>query len=213
MSDARVLRRRAVAQIRSGRARARLAQRRRRGGARGRRRGAQRAAEDSDRRYRHRHHRAARRSDPPRQGRRHQERADRHRARHRDAGRRGPSVRSHDAARGHRDLRPQGQGRVRPRLGARRRAARLHHQRPVGRRRRRGARPCRRARRYRGAARALHRRSRPAHCRGLSAHPPLLPHPRRLWRRRAGSRRLSRLHRRRARALRACRPNACAWRC
>ncbi len=57
----------------------------------------------------------------------------------------GASVRGHDAARGYRDLRPQGQGRVRPRLGSRRRAARLHHQRPVGRCRRRRARPCRRA--------------------------------------------------------------------
>ena len=36
----------------------------------------------------------------------------------------------------------------------------------------------------------------PAHRRGLSAHPALLPHPCRLWRRRARSRRLSRLHRR-----------------
>ena len=94
-----------------------IAQRRRRGSARGRRRSPQRAVEDSDRRYRYRHHRAARRSDPPRQGGRHQERADRHRARHRDAGRRRAAVRGHDPARGHRDLRPQGQGRVRPRLG------------------------------------------------------------------------------------------------
>ena len=38
------------------------------------------------RRYRHRDHGAARRGDPPRQGGRHQERADRHRARHRHAG-------------------------------------------------------------------------------------------------------------------------------
>ena len=60
------------------------------------------------------------RSDPPRQGGRHQERADRHRARHRDAGGRCAAVRGHDLARGHRDLRPQGQGRVRPRLGPRR---------------------------------------------------------------------------------------------
>ena len=47
-------------------------------------------------------------------------------------------------ARGYRDLRPQGQGRVRPRLGPRCRAARLHHQRSVGRRRRRRARSRRR---------------------------------------------------------------------
>ena len=84
-------------------------------------------------------------SDPPRQGGRHQERADRHRPRHRDAGRRCASVRGHHAARGYRDLRPQGQGGVRPRLGCRCRAARLHHQRPVGRRRRRRARSRRRA--------------------------------------------------------------------
>ena len=50
----------------------------------------------SDRRYRYRDHRAARRSDPPRQGGRHQERADRHRARHRDAGGRCAAVRGHD---------------------------------------------------------------------------------------------------------------------
>ena len=37
-------------------------------------------------------------------------------------------------ARGRRDLRPPRQGRVRPRLAARRRAARLHHERAVGRR-------------------------------------------------------------------------------
>ena len=73
--------------------------------------------EAADRRHRYRDHGVAGRSDPPRQGRRHQERADRHRARHRDAGGRGAAVRGHDVARGHRDLRPQGQGRVRPRLG------------------------------------------------------------------------------------------------
>ena len=61
------------------------------------------------------------RGDPPRQGGRHQERADRHRARHGDAGGRRPAVRSHDAARGHRNLRPQGQSGLRPRLGRRRR--------------------------------------------------------------------------------------------
>ena len=101
--------------------------------------------EDSDRRHRYRDHRAARRSGPPRQGGRHQERADRYRARHRDAGGRRAAVRGHDAARGYRDVRPQGQGGVRPRLGRRCRAARLHHQRPVGRRRWRRARLRRRA--------------------------------------------------------------------
>ena len=55
------------------------------------------------------------------------------------------AVRGHDLARGHRDLRPQGQGRVRPRLGPRCGTARLHHQRAVGRCRRHRARPCRRA--------------------------------------------------------------------
>ena len=72
---------------------------------------------DPDRRHRYRDHGAAGRSGPPRQGGRHQERADRHRARHRDAGGRRAAVRGDDAARGYRDLRPQGQGRVRPRLG------------------------------------------------------------------------------------------------
>ena len=56
----------------------------------------------------------------------------------------GAAVRGHDVARGYRDVRPQGEGRVRPRLGARCAAARFHHQRPVGRRRRRRARSCRR---------------------------------------------------------------------
>ena len=49
------------------------------------------------------------------------------------------SVRDHHLARGYRDLRPQGEGGVRPRLGPRCAAARFHHQRPVGRRRRRRA--------------------------------------------------------------------------
>mgnify|MGYP003694111015 CR=1 FL=1 len=55
----RAARRRALAQIRPGRARARSAQRQWRGGPRGRRRGPQRAAENPDRRYRYRHHGAA----------------------------------------------------------------------------------------------------------------------------------------------------------
>ena len=45
--------------------------------------------------------------------------ADRHRARHHHRRHRQPSVRGDDAARGRRDLRPQGQGRLRPRLDAR----------------------------------------------------------------------------------------------
>ena len=44
------------------------------------------------------------------------------------------SARGNDPAGRHRDLRPQGEGRIRTRLGTRRRAARLHHQRPVRRR-------------------------------------------------------------------------------
>ena len=81
------------------------------------------------------------------------------------------------------------------------RAARLHHQRPVGRCRRRRARSRRRLDDIAAQARALHRRSRPAHRRGLSAHPAVLPHSRRLWRGRARSRRISRLH---CRARRPC---------
>ena len=52
-----------------------------------------------------------------------------------------------------------------------------------------------------------------AHRRRLSAHPAVFPHACRLWRRRARSRRLSRLHRAAARALQAFPPNACAWKC
>ena len=213
MSGARVLSRRALAQIRSDRPRARTAQRRRRGSARGRRRGPQRAVEASRRRYRYRDHGAARRGDPPRQGGRHQERADRHRPWHRDAGGRCASVRGHHAARGYRDVRPQGDGRVRPRLGPRRRAARLHHQRPVGRCRRRRARPCRRIGRYRRKTRALHRRSRRAHRRGLSAHPPVLPHSCRLRRGRARSRRHTSPASAGAPASPRCPPSACGWKC
>ena len=79
--------------------------------------------------------------------------------------------------------------RVRARLEARRRAARLHHERAVALARRHGARLCRRARRSRGAPRALHRRAGNAHRRGLSAHPALLPLPRLLRRGRARRRR------------------------
>ena len=72
--------------------------------------------------------------DPPRRGGGLQAGADRHRPRHRHRGGRQPAVRGDDAARGYRDLWPPRQGRVRPRLEARRRAARLHHQRAVRRR-------------------------------------------------------------------------------
>ena len=124
----------------------------------------------------------------------------------------GAAVRGHDLARGYRDLWPQGQGRVRPRLGSRRGAARFHHQRAVGRCRRRRARLCRRARRYRSPSRALHRRCRPAHRRGLSAHPAFLPHSCRLRSGRTRPRRISRLHRR-ARGMVGCRRNGCGWKC
>jgi len=144
---------------------------------------------------RYRDHGGPCRSDPPRQGGRHQERADRHRPRHRDPGGRCAAVRGDDAARGYRDLRPQGQGRVRPRLGGRCASARLHHQCAVGWRRWHRARLCRRARRYRFAPRALHRPRRTAHRRGLPAHPALFPHARGIWYRRGGPRRISRLHR------------------
>ena len=59
--------------------------------------------------------------------------ADRHRARHRHGRGRRPAVRGDDLARGRRDLRAPRQGGVRPRLAARCRAARLHHQRALGR--------------------------------------------------------------------------------
>src|SRR4029450_5582268 len=55
---------------------------------------------------------------------------------------------------------------------------------------------CRWLGRYRGAARALHRRRGQAHRRRLSAYPALLPLPRRLWRGHPGSGRARRLHRR-----------------
>ena len=52
-----------------------------------------------------------------------------------------------------------------------------------------------------------------AHRRGLSAHPPVLPHSCRLWRGRTRSRRISRLHSPGAPASPRCPPNACAWKC
>ena len=185
-----------------------------RGGARGRRRGPQRAAGHSDRRYRYRDHGVAGGSDPPRQGGRHQERADRHRAWHRDAGRRRAALRGHDAARGYRDLRPQGQGRVRPRLGRATPSGATSpstalsvdadgvvHDHVGG------------LDGYRRAARALHRRARPAHRRGLSAHPALLPHSCGLSARASPiAPDISPASRARA-GLRPCRPSACAWRC
>ena len=110
-------------------------------------------------RDRRRHHGGAGRGGAPRRRGRLQGGADRHRARHRHRRHRQASVRGDHAAPGRRDLWPPRQGRLRPRLAGRRRAARLHHQRAVGDARRHGLRLCRRARRSRRAARALHRRS------------------------------------------------------
>ena len=52
-----------------------------------------------------------------------------------------------------------------------------------------------------------------AHRRRLSAHAALFPHPCRIWRRRAGSRRPPRLHRRPRGLGERCRPSACARKC
>ena len=151
--------------------------------------------------------------DPARHRRGLQAGADRHRARHHHRGDRQPAVRGDDAARGRRDLRPPRQCALRPRLAGRRRAARLHHERAFGHRRRRRARLRRRACRSRSAARALHRRRGKAHRRGLSAHPALLPLPRRLWPRAARCRGACRLHRRARRSRRNCRASGCGWNC
>ncbi len=71
--------------------------------------------------------------------------SDRNRSWHRHCDHRRQAIRGDDIAAGCRDLWPQGQGCVRPRLAHRRAAARFHHQRPVGRRRRHSLRLCRRA--------------------------------------------------------------------
>ena len=129
MSAARV-RRCALAHDRRGRARAAAAQRRWRGSARGRRRGSQRADEAAGRRNRYRDDGGAGRGDPPRQGGRHQERADRHRPRHGDAGGR---RRSRSRSRRLREDTETFGRKARVAFGrdwiARRKAARLHHQR------------------------------------------------------------------------------------
>ena len=94
-----------------------------------------------------------------------------------------------------------------------RQAARLHHERALCRHARRHRGPCRRHRGYRGAACALHRRSRAAHPRGLPAHPAPVPLPRAL---RLGSARCRRPCTRRssfAAASRASRPSASAPSC
>ena len=52
-----------------------------------------------------------------------------------------------------------------------------------------------------------------AHRRGLSAHPAVLPHSRRLRRGRTGSRRIARLHAGARRPCRRFRPSGCGWKC
>ena len=126
----------------------------------------------------------------------------------------GTAVRSHHPARGRRDVRAPCHGGVRPRLEARRRAARLHHERAVG---------CRRDGTVHdyvggladidGAARALHRRrggsASPkticASCGSSASTPPMA--------RAALDPQARRLHRRAAPASTSCRASACAWRC
>ena len=169
----------------------------------------------ADRRHRHRHHRAAGRSDPPRQGGRHQMRADRHRARHRDAGDRRPAVRGHHACA--RMSRPSA---ARPRWRSAATGCATRERRDftinglsvdadgivhdhVG-----------------GLADIAARRVRfigdpdRAHRRGLSAHPALLPHPCRLWRMasRIAPAYLACIARPR-RACHAVAPSGCGWRC
>ena len=147
------------------------------------------------RRHRHRHHGNSGRGGPPGRGRGLQAGADRYRARHRHRRRRRAALRGHHVARGRRDLRAPCDGGLRPRLETRRRAPGFHDERTVGGARRHRLRLCRRARRHRGAARTLHRRCGYPHRRRLSAHPAVLPLPRRLRRRGAGSGRRGRLHR------------------
>ena len=93
-------------------------------------------------------------------------------------------------------------------------AARLHHQRPVGRRRWRRARSRRRTGRYRGqgacASSAIRTSGSPriiCASSGFSAFTPPIGEGR------ARSRRISRLHRAGGPALRRFPPNACAWKC
>ena len=169
---------------------------------------------DSRRRHRHRHHGAARRSHPPRHGRPHQERADRHRARHGDAGGRGPA-----RSRSRRCARISRPSAARPRS----RSAATGCATPSG-----ATSPSTRCRStphgtvhdHVGglddiAARRVRFIGDPAraHRRGLSAHPALLPHPCRLWRGRARSRRAISPASAAAPGLRRCRPSACARRC
>ena len=149
-----------------------------------------------------------------RQGGRHQERADRHRARHRDAGGRAASrSRSRPCARTPRPsaARPRSLSAATGSGDAHRRDFTINAL-SVGARRRR-ARLCRRARRHRRAPRALHRRRRGsaskriicASCASSASMPPSAP---------ATSTATAISPASAARAgLRRCRPSACAWRC
>ena len=137
--------RRGMAQRKSARPPAGGARPRRRGGAHRRRRGAQRADRPAAWRHRHRDHGDPRGGGPPR----HRPQAS---SACRPASSTAPSrwspraaLRSDDPARGRRDVRAAREGRVRPRLEARRRAARFHHQCAVARARRRSLRLRRRA--------------------------------------------------------------------
>ena len=112
---------------------------------------------------------------------------------------------------GRRDLRPQGQGGIRPRLADRRRAARFHHQCAVGVCGRPDTRLCRRHRRYRGAARAFHRRAGDADRRRLSAHPAVFPLSRPVRQRRIPTPRDYTPASLRAPASRRCRASGCGW--
>ena len=155
----------------------------------------------------------ARRGCPPRRGGRLEGRSDRHRARHRHGRHRRQAVRSDDAAAGHRNLRPQGQSRVRPRLAAdaQRRDFTINALSAtadgtvydyVG-----GLADIARA------PRALHRRSGAADRRRLFAHPALLSLSRLVWRGRARCGRTARLYCSARRARHACRASGCAWSC
>ena len=156
---------------------------RRRGGARRGRGGPQRVAGRAGYGGRRRHDRGARRSREARDRGGLQGRSDRHRARHGHRRDRQASFRGNDAAQGRRNLWPACQGRIRPRLESRRRAARLHDQRAVRDARWHRLRLCRRPRRSCSSPRAVHRRPRKTHRGRLLAHFAVLPLSRRLWRR------------------------------
>jgi poly(A) polymerase len=126
---------------------------------------------------------------------------DRPRPRHRHRDRRRGAVRGHDAAARRRHRRPPRHHRLYRRLARGCRAARLHHQRPVGRSGEpRSVRLFRRRGRPRSAPGPLHRRSADPDRRGPSADPALLPLPRPLRRGGAGPGRAGRLRRARQRS-------------